>query len=193
MRAAILTACSCVLAQASALFNFEDNALGTPTAFTDAGNGISATFSSSADPFGFVVLAPDIFQTLTGNVLGDPGGMGSNLSLTIGFNTNIQAITLNFATDDFFAPSPLTLTAFEGNAQTGSVSTSGQFLNGFSFPEGEIAFQGFFNRVVLSTTAPDFAIDNVQAAAAPEPGSELLLGLGFIALGIPVMRRKTGR
>jgi hypothetical protein len=187
-RAAILTACSCVLAQAGALFDFEANTVGTSTAFTDTNNGISATFSSSGDPSGFVVLTPNIFQTLTGNVLGDPGQGGSNLSLTIDFSTNIQAVALNFATDEFGVPSPLTLTAYEGNALAGSVSASGQYL--MFFPEGEIAYEGLFNRVVLSTSAPDFAIDNVQAAAAPEPSSELLLGLGLIALGIAVMRRK---
>jgi len=43
----------------------------------------------------------------------------------------------------------------------GSNTLPGQFLAGFTFPEGEIAFDGAtFNRIVISSTAPDFAVDN---------------------------------
>src|SRR5579884_4224959 len=62
----------CAGARADAIFNFDSDTDGTSTTFTDTNNGISATFSSSADPGGFVIY-PSVFETLTGNVLGDPG------------------------------------------------------------------------------------------------------------------------
>ncbi len=59
---------------------------------------------------------------------------------------------------------------------------------GFTFPEGELAIGGTFDRVVISSSAPDFAIDNVVATAAPEP-STLLLGLGLTCFGLIARRR----
>ena len=52
------------------LFPFDGDTPGTATTFTDTVNGLSATFSSSADPGGFVVYQT-MFETLTGNVLAD--------------------------------------------------------------------------------------------------------------------------
>ena len=58
----------CAAANASTVFNFDGDNLGTSTTFTDTVDGLSATFSSSADPGGFVIY-PSIFETLIGNVL----------------------------------------------------------------------------------------------------------------------------
>jgi hypothetical protein len=177
---------------AATIFTFDNDSQGTTTAFTDTVNGLSATFTSPSDPAGFSVQ-PSIFDTLTGNVLGSPL-FQNNVPLTISFNANLSAITLLFATADFNTPSPLTLTAYEGNAPVGGATLPGMFLNGFLFPEGEIAFSGGnFNSVVISSNAPAFAIDNVQvvqAAATPEPNSEWMLGLGLVALGMPRLRRR---
>ena len=52
------------------IFNFDSDVLGTPTPFSHSNNGLTATFSSTGDPGGFVV-APTFFLTLTGNVLLD--------------------------------------------------------------------------------------------------------------------------
>src|ERR1700678_3366392 len=87
----------CAAAHASGViaFNFDSDAPGTSTAFTDSVAGLSATFSSSADPGGFVVY-PTMFETLTGNVLGDPGpAFANNLALNVNFSQNISAIELN--------------------------------------------------------------------------------------------------
>ncbi|MGA8029557.1 MAG: hypothetical protein WB992_20635 [Bryobacteraceae bacterium] len=185
----------CAAASASTVFNFDSDALGTSTKFTDTVNGISATFSSSADPGGFIVYA-SMFETLTGNVLGDPGPAGANnLDLSISFNKNLGAVSLDFATADFGLPSPLVITAYENSKLVGSSSATGSFLSGFTFPEGEIAFAGVFNQLVISSTAPDFAIDNINVAPAPAPEPALagLFGLGLLALGIPAVRRKSRR
>jgi hypothetical protein len=178
----------CAAANASTIFNFDDDTLGTSTTFTDTVDGLSATFSSSADPGGFVVY-PSMFETLTGNVLGDPGpASANNLDLDINFSQNLSAITLDFATADFSTPSPFTLTAYENNTLVGSDTSTGQFLSGFTFPEGEISFDGTFNNVVLSSTAADFAVDNIDVirmAEAPEPGDVSLLVIGLFLSCLP--------
>lgn len=177
-------------------FNFDNDAPGTSTTFTDNIGSLSATFSSSADPGGFVVY-PSIFETLTGNVLGDPGPAFANgLSLDINFNEELSAITLDFATADFNTPSPFTITAYQNSTPVGSDTSTGQFLGGFTFPEGEIAFDGGpFNNVVISSPSPDFAVDNiyVATATAPEPGTLTMLTAGLLLSGIGVMRRKSRR
>ncbi len=176
----------CATASASIYtFNFDSDAPGTSTTFTDKVNGLSATFSSSADPGGFVVY-PTTFETLTGNVLGDPGpAFQNNLALNVNFSGNLSAVTLDFATSDFITPSPFTLTAYENSILVGSATSSGQFLAGFTFPEGEIAFDGGpFNQVVLSSAAADFAVDNINViSTTPEPGSIGILATGLILLG----------
>jgi hypothetical protein len=176
--------------RAATIFNFDNDSPGTSTQFTDTVDGLSATFSSSGDPGGFTILPATIFQTLTGNVLGDPGpAFLQNLSLTISFSAPLSAIHLLFATGDFGPASPLILTAYHGASQVGSVSQTGTLLS--FFPEGEIAFGGTtFDSVVLSSTASTFAIDNVQVAQAPEPGSATMLALGLAFAGVSVVRRR---
>lgn len=184
-------------ANATTVFNFDGDTLDSSTTFTDTVNGLSATFSSTADPGGFVVYQ-SFFETLTGNVLGDPGPAGQdNLALSVNFSQNLSAVVLDFATSDFVTPSPLTLTAYENSTLVGSNTLPGMFLPGFTFPEGEIAFDGaIFNQIVVSSTATDFAVDNINvlpATATPEPASCALLGAGLLALGIPALRRKSAR
>jgi hypothetical protein len=193
---AVIVACvfSAAAAHGATVFNFDNDSPGTATGFTDTVNGLSATFSSNGDPGGFVVYT-SIFQTLTGNVLGDPGPAGqSGLTLSAGFNQNLSAVTLNFATSDFGTPSPLTLNAYENGTLVGSATATGQFLAGSIFPEGEIAFNAAaFNSLVLSSTAMDFAVDNITVApatATPEPGSLALLALALTAIGFPATRKR---
>jgi hypothetical protein len=191
LRFFLTAAVLCAAANASTVFNFDSDNLGATTTFTNTVNGLSATFSSSADPGGFVVYQ-SMFETLTGNVLGDPGPAGmDNLALSVNFSANLAAVEFDFATSDFSTPSPLTLTAYQNSKLIGSVSSKGQFLSGFSFPEGEIAFAGNpFNRIVISSTATDFAVDNIAVSAAPEPATCALLGIALLTLGVPALRRR---
>lgn len=184
--ALVLGACS-ALSAATITFNFNADAVGKATGFTDTLSGLSATFTSSGDPGGFVV-GPTFFQSLTGNVLLDPGPAGlNNLALTIQFSAPQTIISLNFAMNSA-AGVPLNLSAFNGAALTGSASASGIIPIGFSFPEGLLSFSGGpFDRVVLTSTALDFAIDNVTVTdVVPEPNS-LVLILG--SLGTLLMMR----
>ncbi len=178
-------------ANASTVFNFDADNLGTSTTFTDTMDGLSATFSSSADPGGFVVY-PSFFETLTGNVLGDPGPSGQdNLALDVAFSQELSSISLGFATSDFGSPSPLTLTAYQNSQLVGSVETTGTVPGGFTFPEGQIEFNGSpFNNIVISSTAMDFAVDNIAVTATPEPGLLLPLGFGFAAIAFLSLRKK---
>ncbi len=173
------------------MFDFDADAIDTSTQFSDTAGGLSATFSSPGDPGGFVVQ-PTMFQALNGNVLGDPGPAGlSNIPLTIDFSSDLSAIDLVFATADFGTPSPFTLTAYSGGTQVGSTSATGTVPAGFTFPEGELAFVGpAFDRVVLSTTAPDFAIDEVAAVTTPEPAAIWFAGLGLIAFAAAGLARR---
>jgi hypothetical protein len=179
-------------ANASTIFNFDGDSLGTSTTFTDTVGGLSATFSSPGDPGGFVIY-PTIFDTLTGNVLGDPGPAGlDDLSLTIAFSQDLSAVSLDFATSDFNTASPITLTAYQNSQMIGSMLAMGTVPDGFFFPEGQIGFSsGAFNRIVISTTAPDFAVDNIAAIATPEPALFPLLGLGLIAIAFCSWRAKS--
>ncbi len=185
----------CIQGKALSIFNFDADTPGTNTQFTDSSNGISATFSSPGDPGGFAVEPSSFLEALTGNALGDPGSAGQNgIPLDIGFSSNLSAISLVFATADFGSPSPLTLSAYEDGTAVGNAVQTGIVPDGFTFPEGEIAFEGAaFNRVVLSSTAPDFIIDDVAVAPVPEPRSALVMGLGLLALGFIRFRRKTAR
>jgi hypothetical protein len=194
---ALASACLCSAANASTQFNFDNDTPGTSTGFTDTVNGLSATFSSSADPGGFVVYS-SFFETLTGNVLGDPGPAGQNgLALDVSFSQTLSALSLDFATADFGTPSLFTLMAFENGNEVGTASSTGMLLPGFPFPEGEIAFAGAdFNSIELSTPAPDFAIDNINVntvAPTPEPSSLLLLGTGLLMLGFLARRAGSRR
>jgi MYXO-CTERM domain-containing protein len=191
---AVLGSVFCAMTQAATVFNFDNDTVGTSTAFTDTVGGISATFTSPNVPGAFSVQQ-SFFETLTGNVLGSPGPAFQNdVPLSITFSSDLSAISLVFATADFNTPSPLTLAAYEGTTLVGSNTLAGMFLPGFTFPEGEIAFSGAnFNSIVLSTPAPNFAIDQVvvaAAAATPEPYSDWLLGLGLVAVGVPALRRR---
>jgi len=175
-------------------FDFENPAQfggSTPgmTPFTYTIGGLTATFSSTSDPGAFVV-APSIFQTLTGNVLFGDGG-----DLTIAFSSPQSSISLNFAS---FDTTPLLLTAslggfgFNGNTS----SATGSQPPGTDFPEGSISFSGGpFDSVLLS--GPGFSIDNVTVTSSsgqsptPEPGSLLLCAGAFAALSFVRLRRRS--
>jgi hypothetical protein len=131
-------------------------------------------------------------SALTGNVLLDPGPAGlNNLALMVVFSAPQTSISLNFATNSV-AGVLFNLNAFSGASAVGSAAASGVIPLGFSFPEGVISFSGpAFDRVVLSSSALDFAIDNVTVDAIPEPGALSLLTLGMLgSFAIAWLRRR---
>jgi hypothetical protein len=176
-------------AHADSVFNFDSDTVGENTTFTDTNNGVSATFSSPSLG-GFEVLASSSLpplELLSGNVLTDTL---DNASLAIAFSSNETSIFMDFATSSS-AGVPFVLTAFENGAQVGQVSASGAIPSGFTIPEGVINFSGVtFNSVSLTSTAEDFAIDNVDVqSVVPEPSSFWFLGVGLLALFGAAKRR----
>jgi hypothetical protein len=176
------------LVRGDSVFDFESDTAGTPTTFTDTIDGLSATFSSSHDPGGFVVDSaglPAPFATLSGNVLGDPGLLGlGNLTLTVTFSVDVSSISLNFAVNAF-SPTAFTLNAFDSGIPVGSATATGSIPMGFSFPEGSISFSGAdFDSVTLSTPAPFFAVDDIAVTATviPEPGGLAAIGVLLVAM-----------
>jgi hypothetical protein len=180
------------VAHADSLYTFDSDTIGASTSFSNTSNGLTATFSSSADPGGFGVRAT-FFSTLTGNVLADglfPGD--DNLALTIAFSGDATSISMDFATNSHSNPDPFMLTAFENSTQVGQVSAFGVVPPGFGFPEGVVTFNSAtFNSVVLSSSAPDFAIDNVDVTPTPEPASMTLLCSGLLFLGMFARRYRS--
>jgi hypothetical protein len=91
-----------VATNVSTIFNFDGDSLRTSTAFTDTVNGLSAAFSSAADPGGSVVYA-SMFGTSRAVCSVTRSAGLDNLSISINFSQNILATTLNFATSDFIS------------------------------------------------------------------------------------------
>jgi len=63
----------------------------------------------------------------------------------------------------------------------GSANATGTIPPGFGFPEGTLSFSGpTFNSVVLSTTAFNFAVDNIVVNPVvnpvPEPSTLVMAG-----------------
>ena len=183
--------------RADAIFNFDSDASLTETTFSDTSNGVTATFSSPADPGGFTVVAAAVngfFAPMSGNVLEDPGSSGASaIALDILFSQDFNSISMDFATDGAGA---FFLSAFNGTTLVGSVNVTGSVPLGGAFPQGSISFNGAtFNNVVLtSPDTPFFAIDNVGVAVAsgvPEPASLYLLAAALLALfGIAKLPRR---
>jgi hypothetical protein len=77
----------------------------------------------------------------------------------------------------------------------GSAASTGTFVPGFTFPEGEISFAGgTFNRIEISSTAAGFAVDNINVtpASAPVPGTFSLAGRPFCAGSIRIVAGALG-
>jgi hypothetical protein len=178
-------------AATTATFNFDSDVIGTSTIFANTNNGVTATFSSPADPGGFAVSL-SFFQSLTGNVLLNPGPAATNqIPLTISFSQPVTSISLLFAVNTSNAGlDGLSLLTNAG----GSVSAFGSVPGGFFFPEGSLSFSGAaFTSVVLSSAGLDFAIDNVvvsDAAATPLPAALPLFATGLAGLGWFARRRR---
>ena len=176
---------------AVALFDFENQQIGTETPFTLVSSGLSATFSgpSGVDPGAFGIgsnfQTPTGFQyqTMTGDFLTIGSAFGaSGSALTITFSAAITSFTLNFALDD---PLNLSMLSFQTNA-SGAGSVGGALTNGFRYPEAVLSFSGNpFTSITLYSDALDFQIDNLQAVTAvPEPETVMLFAVGIVAIAL---------
>jgi hypothetical protein len=157
------------------LYTFDALAGGTTTTFTDTSDGVTATFSSPDGAVFFVTGS--FFASLTGNVLFDVDA--AQHALDVEFSSPESFVSLLFALNGADTAT-LTLEAFLGGTLVGSVTTGGAVPIGFGFPEGAISFSGaIFDAIRLTSTAADFAIDDVALTAVPEPATVLLLTAGL--------------
>ena len=170
----------------SATFNFDADADGTATSFTDTNKGIAATFSSTAGQGAFMVQTA-FFQNQSGNDLGAVVGANS-VPLDITFSKSLTSLSLDFGLNGF-ATDTFTLTAFSGGlngTQVGSKTATGAIPGGiFLFPEGSLSFvsTSSFDTVELTSTAQNIFVDNIEVnAPVPEASTTISLGL-LLALG----------
>lgn len=170
-------------AKADSIFDFEDVPPGTTTPFSETNGGITATFSSSADPGGFETVTTFFAPPIAGNVLLDPGPSdASSIPLDLSFSQPLSSVSLDFATD---GSGPFLLSAYSGSTPVGSASVTGSVPIGYGNPQGTISFGSatFDNIVLTSPDTPYFAVDNIDVTSAvPEPSTLALLGV--VAVGL---------
>ena len=173
-------------AKADAIFNFEADALGTRAPFTDAVNGLSATFGGLAS----VCDSTGLFQSLSGRVLiQNLCGSSESGPLTISFSSTLTGISFNFANAG--GTSTLTLAAFENTTPVGTATFTSTLPPGRFNGEGLANFSGTFNRLTLTSGAL-LALDNINASttAVPEPTSFATIAAGLTLLAAFARKRK---
>jgi hypothetical protein len=173
------------------VFTFNSDTIGTATTFSDTVSGLTATFSSPADPGGFEVGNPGPFAPpFSGYSLFDSllSANATNIALDVAFSSNLSQVSMDFATD---GSGPFDLSAYEGAALVGMATETGSIPTGHIYPQGVITFDGaVFDKLVLtapSGNTPFFAIDNLDAV--PEPISLLLLLTLLAIVAVPLHRK----
>ncbi|HXE12803.1 MAG TPA: PEP-CTERM sorting domain-containing protein [Bryobacteraceae bacterium] len=183
---------------ADSIFDFSGDAVGTVTPFSDANNGLTASYSAfngaTPQPNGFIVWTNPFVNFGGGNNLYEtaqvPGYPDqSNLTLQILFSSPVNAVTFPFALN---APagSTLTLTAFSGGTQIGQLVSAPSIEspdNGYSY--GTLAFNPgqTFDELQLGN-AFEFALDDLATtnvtpvSGVPEPASVALMFLGLAGI-----------
>ena len=185
---ALLLLCGTALFAQSTFINGE-LPTGTATTFSDTVNGLTATFSSPADPGGFATTT-NFFSFPGWQILADGPASPSNIPLRISFSSPQLTISMNYGIAD--QTGPFELDAYLGGSLVGSSIVNGSVPAGYYFSEGTISFSGEFNSVVLSsTTTPNFAVANINTAT-PEPSSLMLLGTAMAGVG-GILRRKLAK
>lgn len=164
----------------AATFNFDALAPGTSTPLVLSDGGVTATFTSPGGNF-FAFPVGGLAVTMSGNLL-IHGADASPDTLTVAFSAPQSVLSVQFLLNTQSAVTPFSLTAFLGATQVGTSSATGAL---FTFTEGTLNFSGAtFDRVVLTSAAQDFGIDNltVRPADVPEPGIITLLAGAIVGL-----------
>lgn len=171
-------------------FDFEPVPVGTTMPLSMSSGGLAATFTDGA---GFSVQPAPFLNTLTGNVLRDFDATSHPLTIT--FSAPLTGVSLRFATNEVLGTAGLTLEARLGAALVGSVSVPGVVPDEWLYPEGVISFTGpAFTSIALSSTASDFAVDEVvvtRAGVVPEPNAAVLVGTGMVFVVVAARRSRT--
>ena len=188
----LLTSILLLLCQSTpaAIFTFDDLFPFDTTPLTIIGDGIAGTFSSPQGGV-FLVAPTDAFSTLVGNSLVDSDTEMNQLDIV--FSEPLRSISMFFALNTPLLSDVLRLDAMLAGSIVGSNSAIGSVPPGFSFPEGNLSFSGaIFDQVRLSSSAVDFAIDNVNVTSAsiPETSAVLLVGAGLAVLAIAFAWRR---
>jgi hypothetical protein len=171
-------------------FNFDTTPVGTAAPFSISSGGVTATFASAAN----FTVQPTFFSGLTGRVLFDNDVTVA--PLTISFNTLLTGVSLRLGANSPLTAAAFTLQARNGATLVGTVNVAGTVPPGFLFPEGALSFAGAtFDSLVLSSTARDFAVDNIvvttSGAVVPEPATVALVGIGMLVVSAVAARRRS--
>ncbi len=175
-------------------WNFDDIPPAASTPFSQTKGGVTADFFTANGPANSFSISPNFFTLLSGNILFSANGSGA--SLGIGFSTALDSLDFRFAMNTQSPATPLTVQAFLGLSPVGTFMTTG-LLQPSGFVEGDFVTQGsIFDNIVISTGAPDFAIDLLSVGVAqivPESSALSMITVGLMALACATRRRGSAR
>lgn len=190
------------ISQAQGFFGFETVPFGTQTAFseTDAGTGVTASFSALSSPLDAFQVLDNLYppgtpfysfnmshQVLIENTAGEH-------ALQIHFDAMQKVLKFNFGLPDraaqliFEIPSLGISQTFSGADLQPSVSRDLPFEGTVLFNAGSQTFDTV--QIHASTGTDEYGIDNVRVSSVPEGSSLLMFALGGIPVGAFVLRRK---